>query len=521
MTATQRTSLPGLVRGLGIVVGLSLVFGTVAAFMAPGAAPGGWDEQTVAQRILEKNPGGCQVPAAPALEPPREDEAGLPVSPRPRGVRERTPLPPTIAPLFDGPLRAQIINEGGACRTLFGAEFGQGMPGYRVPIDDSGAILEVDLDKPLEARPSWKFPAFLITFVGALFTGLVALTLGSGTAVANVRRGGFQPPHAPSTFAGRPMPAAQQAPPRPTASSSGPKKASRPVSLSALTTSGLSGLTVDRGTSGHFDVYAATQVGLQHAAHGQTREDAYAVGNAGESGWVFIAVADGLGSARNSHAAAQIAAKSAIAQMHQRLSALNPTHAAPRWRGIAAEIVSSVEAALTPQSADNLAAHLNFVPARPYGDLKRAAPACTLAFAALGPVHEDGYSLLWGCVGDSDILLVDLQSQRVDWLTDTPTKQGGGLVSNVTHALPRDADQVRAGIVQASTSVMTVLASDGMADAIRQETEQFAQLLPQVAQRRPSEWQFGEIVGFDLPGLHDDRTLIAAWPRHADAAQRS
>ena len=44
-----------------------------------------------------------------------------------------------------------------------------------------------------------------------------------------------------------------------------PIKPARRVELAALTTSGVSGLTVDRGSSGPFDVYAATQVGLQHA----------------------------------------------------------------------------------------------------------------------------------------------------------------------------------------------------------------------------------------------------------------
>jgi hypothetical protein len=30
--------------------------------------------------------------------------------------------------------------------------------------------------------------------------------------------------------------------------------------------------------------------------------------------------------------------------------------------------------------------------------------------------------------------------------------------------------------------------------------------------RHPTEHEFGEIVGFELPGLHDDRTIVAAWP---------
>ena len=109
-------------------------------------------------------------------------------------------------------------------------------------------------------------------------------------------------------------------------------KTARPVALAALTTSGISGLTVDRGTSGQFDVYAATQVGLQHAKTGRTREDAYAVGGAPDAGWVFLAVADGLGSAHDSHAAAQLAVRTALRQLHDRLPRTDPR--LPRASGV-------------------------------------------------------------------------------------------------------------------------------------------------------------------------------------------
>ena len=177
--------------------------------------------------------------------------------------------------------------------------------------------------------------------------------------------------------------------------------------------------------------------------------------------------------------------------------------------------MTAVAAALDPAVVDRFAKELSFVPGQADDEMKRSAPACTLAFAALGPVYDDGYTLLWGCIGDCDLLVVDLDSGHIDWLTDTPTKQGGGLVSNVTRALPRDVDHLRIDAIKVPRSLMTVLASDGMADAIRDESRQFAQLLPQIAGQSPAEWVFGEIVGFDLPGLHDDRTIVAAWPRQA------
>ena len=116
------------------------------------------------------------------------------------------------------------------------------------------------------------------------------MTLKDTTSARSALRGQYVPPAQPRDRAANPS----QAVGRPVPASS-PEKPARRVELAALTTSGVSGLTVDRGSSGRFDVYAATQVGLQHAKGGYPREDAYAIGGAAEQHWVFLAVADGLG----------------------------------------------------------------------------------------------------------------------------------------------------------------------------------------------------------------------------------
>jgi serine/threonine protein phosphatase PrpC len=230
---------------------------------------------------------------------------------------------------------------------------------------------------------------------------------------------------------------------------------------------------------------------------------------------VFLAVADGLGGAQDSHAAAQIATRSTLQQLASRLHGVDPSRAAEQWPSIATDVVAAVSAELDPTLIGRWAERLGYVAASSAGNRKPSAPATTLVFAALSPVYEEGYRLLWGAVGDSDVLVLDIDSGNIDWLTITTTKQSGGLISNITHALPRDANQLRTDSKLLSTSTMTVLATDGMADAIRLEQRQFGELLPQIAKTSPDEWRFGELVGFDLPGLHDDRTIVAAWPRIA------
>ncbi|MFI7670540.1 protein phosphatase 2C domain-containing protein [Nocardia sp. NPDC049526] len=423
------------------------------------------------------------------------------------GCPQAAAEPQTAVAVLNSPVRAQMENKAGdTCALISGAPI-KFPPEFKAPstralvrdvdgnevsvrtLNKAGDLLMVSIAEPAH-EPSgwWWLPATLICFLAATATGAAVLLVRPG---ADVRA----PEHEET--------ARRDTPERP--------EPARPVALPALTTSGVSGLTVDRGRSGRYDVYAATQVGLSHAKDGNTREDAYAIGGDPDRGWVYLAVADGLGSAANSHAAAQRATRACLTLLHRYASSLDRIGYPSTWEPLATEITAKVAAQLDAGSVDELAAELDYRSPNGAGDNKRTStPACTLAFAALGPVSADGYPLAWATVGDCDLLLVDLNSGATKWLTQHATKRG--MISNVTPSLPRDADRVIAGLTFVPSNLMVVLASDGMADAIRLVPEQFATLLPQIAGPRPAEHVFGQLVGFDLPGLHDDRTIVAAWP---------
>ncbi|MEV6341531.1 protein phosphatase 2C domain-containing protein [Nocardia vinacea] len=422
--------------------------------------------------------------------------------------------PESVVGVSNWPIRARMVNkQGDTCALISGTPitFPQGFkpsPGKHRDIDgnevdirslgNAGDLLMVSIVAPRDERSwvSW-LPAALICFLAATATGAAVLLVRPRADVRAPERGD-ETMHRESVE--RPEPA-------------------RPVALPALTTSGVSGLAVDRGRSGRYDVYAATQVGLSHAKDGNTREDAYAIGGDPDRGWVYLAVADGLGSAANSHAAAQRATRACLTLLHRYASSLDRIGYPSTWEPLAAEITAKVAAQLDAGSVDELAAELDYRSPHSAGDNKRTPiPACTLAFAALGPVSADGYPLAWATVGDCDLLLVDLNSGATKWLTQHATKRG--MISNVTPSLPRDADRVIAGLTFVPSNLMVVLASDGMADAIRLVPEQFATLLPQIAGPRPAEHVFGQLVGFDLPGLHDDRTIVAAWPTRGPGPAR-
>lgn len=434
-----------------------------------------WTPSAVADRILEVHPGGC---------------------PRPSRAPEQSFDNPPLA----GPVHAWIVNgQNIPCEQLMGENVDQGAV-YTRSIEGTGDTLMVQLDS-MGPDLGAALPVFLACFIGALALGLVGLWW---------TRTPHDQPALPPT---RPRPPVPPVPPGPVEPVRTPDiQPVKPVELAALTTSGISGLTVDRGTSGSFEVYAATQVGLQHARSGNAREDAYAVGGSPDKGWVYLAVADGLGSAANSHAAAQRATRSVLALMRDYVPRIDPRNAESEWSSLARELTAKVAAGMDQDGVTRLAAELGYVAGNSDDSKRSPVPACTLAFVALGPVSAGGYPLLWGAVGDCEVLLVDLNSGGLRWLTHNTTKQQGGMISNATFALPHDYTSVVSDYEYVSPTTMTVLASDGMADAIRQESRQYSSMLPVLTGPRPAEHAFGEIVSFQLPGLHDDRTLVAAWP---------
>ncbi|WP_433685127.1 protein phosphatase 2C domain-containing protein [Nocardia sp. CA-119907] len=489
-------------RPILVVAGIA-VLGTLLSIIVQLLADSGHDSWTtadVADRVAADVAGCPQVP--------------------PSG-------PETAVGPAKSPVRAQLVNRSGdTCALISGLSItlakGSQLPkqgsdplslhdidGQEVnarPFGNNGDVLLVSIAGPAPKRSwLWWLPTTLMCLLAAAATGAAVVLVGPNRATTPA------PPvidrRAPERRGSERHELTDRV------------EAARPVELPALTTSGVSGLAVDRGRSGRYDVYAATQVGLSHAKDGHTREDAYAIGGDPDRGWVYLAVADGLGSAANSHAAAQRATRACLTLLHRYAGSLDRIGYPSTWEPLAAEITAKVAAQLDAGAVDELAAELDYRSPHGSGNSKRTSiPACTLAFAALGPVSADGYPLAWATVGDCDLLLVDLDSGATKWLTQHATKHG--MISNVTPSLPRDADRVIAGLTFVPANLMVVLASDGMADAIRLVPEQFATLLPQIAGPRPAEHVFGQLVGFDLPGLHDDRTIVAAWPTRGRGSAR-
>ncbi|MEU1207491.1 protein phosphatase 2C domain-containing protein [Nocardia sp. NPDC005825] len=455
------------------------------------------DQSAVSAAASRPPVSGCPAGSVPPAGSTESNSNGRP--PTTTSAGEIPGLPGGVVGLvFPNPNRSDRPPNGRdvPCLTLGISSTRENPAAYLSRTGNNGDVMLVLADPPRTADRGL-LPAALVAAAAALLTGGAVVVLSAIGDRRPAPASGSVPGETPRPSVAEPPPVA---------------KAARPVELAAVTTSGVSGLTVDRGRSGSFEVYAATQVGLQHARTGHTREDAYAIGGAPEHDWVFLAVADGLGSAENSHVAAQRACRVAIEALHKRVPGYRPGDVVAQWSALARDVAAEVARNLGAEELTRLAAEIGYRDPHGIAEGKRTpVPACTLTFAALGPVGPGGYPMLWAAVGDCDALTVDLGTGATSWLTRNDTKSGGR-VSNVTASLPRNADRLVTGSEVLSGRRMVVLASDGMADAIRLVPQQFSTILPELAGPAPAEHVFAEIVGFQLPGLHDDRTIVAAWP---------
>jgi serine/threonine protein phosphatase PrpC len=312
------------------------------------------------------------------------------------------------------------------------------------------------------------------------------------------------------------LPAAQPGPVAPTDNAA---RRPLPRRLIGKVGDGSGGLAVDGGIAGRFRVYAATQVGPAHERGGAPREDSYSVAVDNSGRWTVLVVADGVSSSRNAHAAAQLATTGAAALLRARLAEVDPELLdPPTWERLSREIVEAVATLVDSTSVDRRAAELGHVDAvTPRPAKLEHEPACTLVFAALAPPAAGGeFRIFAAGVGDSDIFVLDLPSRVMRPIIDNPTKNGP-VTSNVTSALPNSPFAAQSVVELVPAGTVVLLATDGCADAIRVATDQYATILARHVQAPPAPRVFAELVDFDLPGLFDDRTLLAAWSLDAPA----
>ena len=252
---------------------------------------------------------------------------------------------------------------------------------------------------------------------------------------------------------------------------------------------------------------AASVRGKLHAHRALWREDAFALGNAGD--WSVIVVSDGAGSAPLSRVGSNLACQSALTNLTATLGAIETLSDdinadLPRIKaalvGAAQSALAAIrdEAGARSQPNSAFAATLLILVRRAHGEAQLCA-AIQVGDGAIALDCQSGLKLL----GAADH---GQHSSETRFLTTQNMEDD--FANRVKFSLPRD---LRA----------TLVVSDGVSDDYFPEdkrlTEVFEAVKP-VAQNAPDagaallEW-----LGYEKKGSSDDRTLALSWPTEPGA----
>jgi hypothetical protein len=246
-------------------------------------------------------------------------------------------------------------------------------------------------------------------------------------------------------------------------------------------------------------VYAATAVGRRHRRKEVVREDAFAIVSQGpELG--AIAVADGLGSTRDAHVAAAIAAHRAAALGAAWASSARPVV----WWEFAERLVANVSALLTDEryvAAQSSALGYGARDRRP----RQRPPATTLALAVARRV-ADGLEVWWLVYGDAVVFKIDGTGWRA-----LSAFEPHRLDSN-TPALPGGPEALQHGQTKLGGPQLLLLTTDGFAELFAAEADQVGSAIKDALVRGVSAAKFSTIADANMPGLDDDKTVVVLAP---------
>jgi serine/threonine protein phosphatase PrpC len=294
---------------------------------------------------------------------------------------------------------------------------------------------------------------------------------------------------------------------------------SRPGALRPAASAASAAYRADGGDGAVWSVRAASVAGVHHRLAGRGPEDAYAwrVLDAGPAPTVILALADGVGSVERSAEASAAAVDAACACL-------------------AAQLVGAPAPAADARAADARAADARAADARAAGARWReafraaagavdeAGGATTLVVAVVG---ADGRGAL-ARVGDSTAFLLDDGQWTELW---PPIGNDDGPVSTATAALsaasgrnpaasgrnPAAAPAIEVAEVTLGVGRALVLASDGIANPLRDGPTTVAPALAAALAAAPTPLGLAVVVDFSRQGCFDDRTLLGLWP-HPDEA---
>lgn len=258
------------------------------------------------------------------------------------------------------------------------------------------------------------------------------------------------------------------------------------------------------GTYADLAVAAVSLRGNKHRLHGAVNDDSYAVAHTtGEDGrgYLFMAVSDGMGSAKHSSFGARLASQNALRALlnfadvpsHEMQAKVNE-HQSEMLAWITHQIIRYRENEFGAPTVDGTG-------------FDQAEAQCTLTFAIL-PTGDPSREAVVGIVGDSPAFVVRAgQLEPIE-----PAKDDAGLWSSSSDGLLGATSMVLTS-VELKPGDGLLLTSDGIGNFLTHDGKETVLGLDIASRwKRPvGMLDFIRDASFELQSADDDRTAVIAW----------
>lgn len=245
---------------------------------------------------------------------------------------------------------------------------------------------------------------------------------------------------------------------------------------------------------------AASVRGLMHRSDGSPRQDAYAVRYSPEADRFAIAVCDGVGSAPQSHVAAEAAANCLVDRAIDGAMSSDDAWWTETFYGASEAVTVAAE---NLGVSDSSAAGV------------REVMATTAILVVVDQVSVSGpWTVHYAGIGDSSLWLTDVSTDdETAWIPVLGGKAAAeDVATNRTSALPlRDRTSVRPGQFTLLQGQLLLACTDGVGDAFGAGDGEVPRALKQSWMKSPTALNFAAQVSFGRRRLLDDRTGVALW----------
>ncbi|MGA5648496.1 protein phosphatase 2C domain-containing protein [Streptomyces seoulensis] len=251
---------------------------------------------------------------------------------------------------------------------------------------------------------------------------------------------------------------------------------------------------LDGAEAGRLTVRAASVRGDSHNWEGSCRQDAMTLTRIGPPGaeFLLLAVADGLGSARNSHSGSYQVTRQVALHLHR-----------------AAHVIDE---ALKGADESELRALANKVIAHAVSELPIDQDHATTLHVLLVPTDAAVRERVLFSVGDGGLFIL----RDGHWTRRGPADESA-LLDTRTEALPHAYRSVKAALFRSEPGEVLLLGTDGITNPLTQRNPEFAQYLagawggPEIPSLSDFLWQ----AQTRAKSYDDDRTVICVWEEGA------